>query len=119
WVATRNASEARRQRQLLDKELARIGSALAEDDRIDGHGRPVCKLLANPKRRRLVRESARGDRYVLDQDRIRLERRRAGVHLVRSTLVNAPVATTLRAYDAQYGIEAQFRALKTPLRLRP
>lgn len=119
WVATRNEVEARRQRKLLDKEVDRVRAALAEDDHVDGHGRPVCKLLANPKRRRLIRLNARGDRYVLDQDRIRVERRRAGVHVVRSTLTDHPVETTLRAYDAQYGIEAQFRTLKSPLRLRP
>ena len=119
WVATRNASEARRQRRLLDKEVARVKAALAEDDRVDGHGHPVCKLLANRKRRRLIRKNRRGDRFVLDRDRIRLERRRAGVHVLRSTLVGEPVEATLRAYDAQYGIEAQFRRLKSPLKLRP
>jgi len=119
WIATRNEAEARRQRALLDKEVARVKEALAHDDRVDGHGRPVCKLLANPKRRRLIRRSARGDRYVLDRDRIRVERRRAGVHVVRSTLTHHPVAASLRAYDAQYGIEDQFRTMKSPLRLRP
>jgi len=119
WVATRNESEARRQRRLLDKEIERIKAALAQDDRIDGHGRPVCKLLANPKRRRFLRPDARGRRYLLDQEVIRVERRRAGVHVVRSTLVDEPAAATLRAYDAQYAIEGDFRTLKTPLKLRP
>lgn len=119
WVATRNETEARRQRRLLDKEIERIQAALAEDDRVDGHGHPVCKLLANPKRRRYLKLDARGERYLLDQESIRIERRRAGVHVVRSTLVDDPVAATLQAYDAQYAIESDFRTLKTPLKLRP
>jgi hypothetical protein len=119
WVATRNEVEARRQRRLLDKEVERVKDALAQDARVDGHGRPVCKLLSNRKRYRLVRKNKRGDRFILNRDRIRLERRRAGVHVLRSTLVDEPVSATLRAYDAQYGIEADFRRLKSPLRLRP
>lgn len=119
WIATRNEVEARRQRRLLDKELERIRAGLAEDDRVDGHGRPMCKLLANPKRKKFLRRSKDGKRYVLDSDRVRLEQRRAGVHVLRSTLVEVPVETSLRAYDAQYGIEAQFRTLKSPLKLRP
>lgn len=119
WVATRNETEASRQRRLLDKEVARVKEALAEDARVDGHGRPVCKLLANHKRRRFVKRNASGTRYILDRDRIRIEYRRAGVHVVRSTLIDDPVELTLRAYDAQYGVEAQFRALKSPLKLRP
>ena len=111
WVATRNESEARRQRKLLDKEVERVRAALAEDNRVDGHGHPTCKLLANAKRRKLLRLNAREDRYLLDKERVRVERRRAGVHVVRSTLVDYPVEITLRAYDAQYGVEAQFRAL--------
>lgn len=119
WVATRNSAEASKQRRLLEKEVARVQAALDQDCRVDDHGQPVCKLLANPKRRRLLRLSAKGDRYLLDRERVRLERRRAGVHVVRSTLVDQPVEVTLRAYHAQYGVEAQFRALKSPLRLRP
>ncbi len=119
WIATRNEAEARRQRRVLDRELERIRAGLAEDDRVDGHGRPVCKLLANPKRRKFLRRTRDGQRWVLDTDRVRLERRRAGVHVLRSTLVDEPIETTLRAYDAQYGIEAEFRTLKSPLKLRP
>lgn len=119
WVATRNEKEARRQKRLLDKEIARIKAALAEDSRVDGHGRPMCSLLASGTRRRYLKLNAKKDRYVLDHDRIRIEARRAGVHVLRSTLVDSPVELTLKCYDAQYGIEAQFRALKSPLKLRP
>jgi hypothetical protein len=119
WVATRNEAEAGRQGRLLEKEIARIKLALAEDCRTDGHGRPMCKLLASPKRRRFLKLNSKKTRYVLDHDRIRIEARRAGVHVLRSTLVDAPVDLTLKCYEAQYGVEAQFRALKSPLKLRP
>lgn len=119
WVATRNEAEARRKRRLLDKKVARVKEALAQDDRVDGHGHPMCRLLANRKRKRLVRLNAKKTRYILNRDKLRIERRRAGVHVIRSTLTEDPVALSLRAYDAQYCIEAQFRALKTPLKLRP
>lgn len=119
WVATRNESEARRQRRLLKKEVERVQEALDEDNRVDGHGHPVCRLLANGKRRRLIKKNKRGTRFVLDRDRIRIEERRAGVHVLRSTLVDEPVETTLRAYEAQYRIEGDFRTLKSPLKLRP
>lgn len=119
WIATRNGPEARRQRRLLDKEVARVTEALAQDSRVDGHGHPVCKLLANPKRRRLVRVASRGNHLVLDRDRIRIERRRAGVHVIRSTVTDLPAEASLRAYDTQRGIEDQFRMCKGPLRLRP
>lgn len=119
WVATRNEAEAGRQRRLLDKEVRRVQEALADDPHIDGHGRPVCALLSNGKRRRLIKIGARGNRFVLDHDRIRVERRRAGVHVVRSTLTDLGVEATLGAYQAQYGIEDQFRTYKGPLKLRP
>lgn len=119
WVATRNEKEARRQLRVLDVELARVKEALAAQKPRSMGDLSTCKVLGSRKRRRLVRESKRGDRLVLNQERIRLERRRAGVHVLRSTLTDLPVASTLEAYDAQYGIERQFRTYKGPLKLRP
>jgi hypothetical protein len=118
WIATRNEAEGQRQRRLLDKEIERVKEALEQDDRVDGHGEPVCRLLANPKHKRLVRVG-KGGHLVLDQDHIRVERRRAGVHVLRTTLTHLGAEVSLQAYDAQYGIEDQFRTYKGPLRLRP
>jgi hypothetical protein len=77
----------------------------------------VCALQRHRTLKRYVRQS--GSRLVLDQDRIRKERRRAGVKVLRSTLVDQPPEVTLACYKSQLRIEAGFRTLKTPLRLRP
>lgn len=105
WVATRNGKEARRQLRVLEVELERIKAALAEQKPRKMADLSKCKVLGSRKRRRFVQESKRGDRLVLNQERIRLEHLRAGVHVLRSTLTDLPVQSTLEAYDAQYGIE--------------
>lgn len=119
WIATRNEREAGMQQRALDKEVSRIQASLARDARVDGHGVSTCKLIANARRRGLIKVNPKGDRYMLDRDRVRIERRRAGVHVIRSTLVEQPVARSLQVYDALYAIESDFRMLKTPLKLRP
>jgi hypothetical protein len=62
---------------------------------VDVHGRPVCKLLANAKRRRYLKKNKRETAFIIDSDRVRIEKRRAGVHLLRSTLVDELMVTTL------------------------
>ena len=81
--------------------ISRIQAALVRDARVDGHGVSTCKLIANAQRRGLIKVNAKGDRYVLDRDRVSIERRRAGVHVIRSTLVEQPVARSLQVYDAR------------------
>ena len=118
-IALDRQVDAGMQQRALDKEVSRIQASLARDARVDGHGVSTCKLIANAQRRGLIKVNAKGDRYVLDRDRVRIERRRAGVHVIRSTLVEQPVARSLQVYDALYAIESDFRMLKTPLKLRP
>lgn len=119
WIATRNAKAADRTIRKLEKHLARVTELLDNDDRLEDHNREVCKLLSHRTLKRYVRPSKNGRRLLLDRERIRLEKRRAGVKLVRSTLVDKDPVVTLRVYQGLLDIEAGFRTFKTPLRLRP
>jgi len=118
-IATRNRKEADRQNRKLDKDLAKVRAHLAKDDKLDQHGKPTCKLLTKPSLRRLVRESTDGRRLVLDQKAIRLERKRGGVKVLRSTLVDHDPLAILAAYQQLLKVEDDFRTFKGPLRLRP
>ena len=119
WVATRNAKAADRTLRQLERYLARVEAVLANGDRLEDHNRQVCKLLSHKTLKRYVRKSKDGRRVVLDRKRIQLERRRAGVKVVRSTLTDKHPLVTLQAYNALLDIENDFRTFKTPLRLRP
>lgn len=120
WVATRNAREARRTVRRIDAQVAeakaaleKLATATAADERS-----AACALLAKSHLKRFVQRTSSGG-YGLDRRRIARERRLAGVKLTRSTLASEPVEATLRGYDAQYGIEDEFRTYKGPLKLRP
>lgn len=119
WIATRNAKAADRAIRKLERHLARVTELLDKDDRLEDHNREVCKLLSHRTLKRYVRPSKDGRRLLLDRDRIRLEKRRAGVKLVRSTLVDKEPVVSLRVYQGLLDIEDGFRTFKTPLRLRP
>jgi hypothetical protein len=119
WLATRNLKAKDRQERRLERHLTRVKEELARCDRLDGHGGRVCKLLSHRTLKRYVRPSKDGKRLLLDRDRIAKERRRAGVRLLRSTLVDHPPETSLRAYEALLDVESDFRTFKGPLRLRP
>ena len=119
WIATRNSKEEGRQLRAIERNVEKVKTALKKNNKPSKKGKPVCKELLQANLRRFVKLNAKGTRIILDQDAIRLERRRAGVHLLRSTLVNHPAEMSLRAYDAQYGIEATFRLFKSGVKLRP
>lgn len=120
WVATRNEREADRQLRAIEKSVAQAKAAIAKANaKADDDCAAACSLLSGSGLKRFVEKSEETGRYRLDQQRIRLEKRRAGVKVTRSTLIEQPAETTLRAYDAQYGIEDEMRTYKGPLKLRP
>ena len=119
FIATRNAKSAARALRVLERNLDRVKEQLARDPGVDAHGAPTCRMLSKPSLKRLVRVSADGRRLVVDQAAVRRERRRAGVRLLRTTLVDVDPVDVLTAYQALLRTEDDFRTFKGPLRLRP
>lgn len=120
WIATRNEADAKRQCKRLDAAVSKAKAAIAQANQADADDcAAACKVLNGKAIKRYVRTSEKTGKYLLDRDRIRLEKRRAGVKVTRSTLVEHAEEDTLRAYDAQYGIEDEMRTYKGPLKLRP
>lgn len=119
WVATRNHREAQRHKRVIAKTVAKAKAAIRQANAKEGDDcAAACSLLSGAGLKRYVEKTESG-RYRLHRDRIRLEERRAGVKVTRSTLIEQDAETTLRAYDAQYGIEDEMRTYKGPLKLRP
>lgn len=119
FIATRNARTAAAQLRALDKNIERVQQQLDKDSGVDEHGVATCKMIAKPAQRRLVRVSADGRRLLLDRDAIRRERRLAGVHLLRTTLVDVDAMEVIAAYQGLLRVENDFRLFKGPLLLRP
>lgn len=119
WIATRNANEAAARKVVIDRHVARVEAILKRGDRFDEHDKHVCGLLTHPTLRRYVRRSADGHRVLLDRDAVARERRRAGVKVIRSTLVDLDPLVSLDAYEALQRVERNFRTLKGAVRLRP
>jgi hypothetical protein len=119
WIATRNAKEADRQRRSLDKQVERVRTVLARDDRLVDHNRAVCELQSHRTLKRYVQPSKDGKRLVLNRQRIQRERRLAGVRVLRTTLVDFDPVAVVEAYQKQLKIEDDFRMFKGPLALRP
>ena len=119
FIATRNERTASRQLRTLEKNIARVEARLAKDGGRDEHGVATCRMIAKPAQRRLVRESATGRRLLLNQDSIRHERRLAGVHVLRTTLVDIDPVDVLTAYQGLLAVEDDFHQFKGPLMLRP
>lgn len=118
WIATRNIAECARQQKQIHAHVARVEAELAKEDRHDGHGRPMCRVLTKRELSRFVVHGA-GDRLRVDRDRERIELRRAGVKVIRSTLVDLPPVESVKIYDALLEVERDFRTLKGPVALRP
>ena len=119
WIATRNANEAAARKVVIDRHVDRVEAILARSDRYDEHDTHVCGLLTHPTLRRYVRRSADGHRVLLDRDAIARERRRSGVKVIRSTLIDLDPLVSLDAYEALQKVERNFRTLKGAVRLRP
>ncbi len=119
WIATRNRKERDRQLRQQRRHLARIQKVLAKDDRAEGHSQEVTELLAHRTLKRYITTSADGQRLVIDPKQVREEKLLAGVHLLRSTLVDWNPLDTLEAYQALLHVEDNFRMLKGPIKLRP
>ena len=115
WIATRNPKRRQRELRKVDLAVAKVKERLAKDDRLPDHGHHGCKLLTDRKLKRFVRPGARGKRLFVNQERVRLERRRAGVRLIRSTLVDLPAEASLHAYEQLLEAENDFRQLKGPI----
>jgi hypothetical protein len=114
WVATRNRKARRQQLASVDRDVNKVRAALREGD----HSKAVCAVVASSRLKRFVKPGKVRE-WVLDHDRIRVERRRCGVKLIRSTLVDLPPLRSLHLYEGQYAVEHAFRALKGPIKLRP
>lgn len=119
FIATRNERTAAMQLRTLEKNIARVQARLDKDGGVDEHGVATCKMIAKPAQRRLVRESKDGKRLLLDQDAIRRERRLAGVHVLRTTLVDVDAVDVISAYQGLLDVEDDFHQFKGPLQLRP
>ena len=119
WLATRNERARARELRRIDGHLKRVKAVVDKDDRLFEHNKGTCHLLTKKHLARFVRKSANGKRLLLDRARVSLEKRRAGVHLLRSTLFELSSVDTHDAYQELLGVEANFRTFKGPLRLRP
>jgi len=58
-------------------------------------------------------------RYLLCQERVRQEKLLAGMHLLRTTLVDRDPVEILATHQALLTVEENFRIFKGPLKLRP
>jgi transposase len=84
----------------------------------DEHGEEVTNLLGHRALKRLVTKADDGT-LVLNQAYLREERLLAGIHVLRTTLVDRDPIEILDAYQALLKVEDNFRTFKGPLRLRP
>jgi hypothetical protein len=119
WIATRNQRAADRQRRQVEKHVARVRAVLDKDDSLDDHNVEVCKLQSHRTLKRYVRPSKNGRRLLLNRERVRTELRRAGVKVLRSTLVEHDPIEVLRSYEELLHVEDDIRTYKGPLKLRP
>ena len=119
WIATRNRKDAERVQRKLRKQERQVKEILAADDRVQDHSQKVADLLGHRALKRFVTTSEDGTRLVLDRAYLREERLLAGVHVLRTTLVDRDPIEVLNAYQALLEVEDNFRTFKGPLKLRP
>ena len=116
-VAINNPNRARRDRLKLNRDIERVQAALAKDDSPPARGTKG-RTLSAASRSRLTRVGP-DKRLMLDQDAIKLERRLAGVKVMRTTMTEASASAISSAYNALLKIEDDLRTFKSPLRIRP
>lgn len=119
WIATRNHKDAERQQRKIRRHVMRVREVLDKDDRAEGHGQKVRELLAHRTLKRYVTVSNDGAHLIVDPQAVREERLLAGVHLLRTTLVDRDPLEVIDAYQALLHVEDNFRTFKGPLKLRP
>jgi transposase len=120
WVATRNHREAAKQTRQIERKVAQAKEAIELVNlRGEAACEAACRLIQSSNIKRYCCKSEQTGQYILDADYIKLEMRRAGVKVTRSTMTHLDAEVTLRAYDAQYGIEDEMRSLKSPIKIRP
>lgn len=118
-VATRNMRDRQRVLAKLKRDGTKVRQALQKNNDCDAHGRPVCQLLSNPGLSRFVTTTPKTGKLTFDKRRMEQEKRRAGVKVVRSTLVDLDPVVSLRVYDSLLDVERGFRDLKGTIQLRP
>jgi len=119
WIATRNHKDRERQHRKIERHVQQVEAVLAKDDRAEGHGQQLQELLAHRTQKGYLTLSKDGTRYLLSQERVRQEKLLAGMHLLRTTLVDRDPVEILDAYQALLTVEENFRIFKGPLKLRP
>jgi transposase len=89
-----------------------------EEKKLEEHSEEVTNLLGHRALKRLVTKAEDGT-LVLNRAYLREERLLAGIHVLRTTLVDRDPIEVLDAYQALLKVEDNFRTFKGPLRLRP
>ncbi len=119
WITTRNRAEQDRQIRQLERHVAAVRETLAKEDSTSPQGKALRDLLAHRTRKRLVKTSADGTRFVLDEARVKEEQLLAGLHLLQTTLVDRHPLEVLDGYQQLLKVEANFKTFKGPMKLRP
>ena len=115
-IAVRNPRRARRDKRKLEDELRKVKALIAKDPSPPPKG-VKARQLSTPSRSRLTKWS--NSKLTLDKDAVALERRLAGVKVLRTVLMDTPVSQVVEGYDDLLKVESDFRTFKSPLRVRP
>jgi hypothetical protein len=115
-IAVRNPKRERRDLRKLENEVAKVTEHLATDPSPSPRSSRA-QVLSRPSLARLTRLV--DGKLELDTDAIEKERQLAGVKVLRTTEMNAPVSRVVAGYDDLLKLEGDFRTFKSPLRVRP
>ncbi len=119
WIATRNKAERERKLRRLERQLERVRTVLAKDDKAKPGTQALRELVAHRTLKRFVKLTSDRERYVVDEDRVREERLLAGVRLIHTSLAKHDPLEILDGYQQLLKVEDNFRTFKGPLKLRP
>jgi transposase len=123
YVVVRNPEEAKRDREVRERMLARLETEVnrlnASRGRRKGkHSKAVCELLCKPSMRRYVRELGDG-RLKIDRAVVRADEKLDGKYVILATDPSLSAEDVALGYRQLAEVERAFRTMKTTLDLRP
>lgn len=120
YVVRCNQKEKLRKERQVSRHLTLVRKALAQDDRVQNHGKKVCGLLSHRSHAKYVRPRADDPtRLEVNEDRVAQERALAGRSVISTAMTDLDPLVADDLYRRLYEIEDAFRTLKDGLDLRP
>ena len=118
-IATRNPLASDRTIRRYEKQLQRIRRVLKKNANAEEPSSGMIKLLSNSSTNRFLRKNNEGRHYEVDTERVELEKKRAGVKILRTTVMTLGPGEVCEAYQRLLKVEDTFRTYKTELKIRP